>query len=173
MHPWHDLDPGTPDKLLAYIEIGRGMRTKYELDKKTGLLRLDRILHGSIFYPINYGIVPRALSEDDDPLDILVLTPESLLPGTTVFTRIIGLLRMSDQKEIDDKLIAVPLRDPNAQDIHSPLDIPTSQQAELRHFFETYTDLEGKVVTVPGYGDRADALEVLEKCMARYAAKKF
>lgn len=170
MNPWHDLEPGSAKDLLAVIEIGVGMRTKYELDKDTGLVRLVRILHGAVRYPVNYGIVPRTLSIDGDPLDILVVTDESLLPGCIVATRLIGLLKMADHEGADDKLLAVPLRDPEAEDLQGPDDLNGAFKKELAHFFEVYTDLEGKTVRVPGYADRAAAEAALKAAKSRYKA---
>lgn len=169
MHPWHDLSPGTPDRLLAFIEIGKGMRTKYELDKYTGLLRMDRILYGALHYPINYGIVPQTLAEDNDPQDILVFASEPLQPGCILFTRLIGVLHMVDQGVSDDKLMAVPVRDPGTAHVRSPEDLSQTYRQELQHFFQTYTQLEGKEVTTPGFQLSGMAVRILQESLGRYS----
>jgi inorganic pyrophosphatase len=172
MHPWHDIptrEPGQP-WVNAIIEIPQGSRNKYEVDKATGLLRLDRVLHSSMHYPVNYGILPRTQGPDSDPFDCLVFTEQPIQPLTLVRVRIFGVMRMIDQGVDDDKLMAVVTTDPAFAHIQSPIDLPPHTLTELRYFFEGYTDLEGKVVTIPGFDGPERALEILAEAEALYQA---
>jgi inorganic pyrophosphatase len=170
-HPFHDLPtgPNPPHELTAFIEIPRGSRNKYELDKSTGLLRLDRILYAAVHYPGDYGFLPRTWGEDGDPLDVLVMTTEPTFPGCLVDVRPVGVFRMSDDKGPDEKILAVPMADPFQQEIGELDDVPRHFLDEVRHFFTIYKDLEGKKVTPLGWDGRAAAESLVRAAMERYA----
>jgi len=170
-HPFHDLPtgPNPPRELTAFIEIPRGSRNKYELDKSTGLLRLDRILYAAVHYPGDYGFLPRTWGEDGDPLDILVMTTEPTFPGCLVDVRPVGVFRMSDDKGPDEKILAVPLADPLKREIQELDDVPRHFLDEVRHFFSIYKDLEGKSVTPLGWDGRAAAESLVKAAMERYS----
>jgi inorganic pyrophosphatase len=173
MHLWHDLEPLLPNGLFrVVVEIAQGGATKYEVDKPTGLLRLDRILHGPEGYPCNYGIFPRTVEADGDPLDALVLCHEALQPGTLATVRLVGLMHMTDQGVNDHKVLCVVDADPHHRLLHDVPDIPAEQLQALARFFESYTKPEGKVVSVPGYGNRTEALAVVQAALARYQAQR-
>jgi inorganic pyrophosphatase len=170
-HPFHDLPtgPNPPSELTAFIEIPRGSRNKYELDKSTGLLRLDRILYAAVHYPGDYGFLPRTWGEDGDPLDVLVMTTEPTFPGCLIDVRPVGVFRMSDDKGPDEKILAVPLADPLKQEIQELDDVPRHFLSEVRHFFSIYKDLEGKTVNVVGWDGREAAESLVGAAMDRYA----
>lgn len=173
MNPWKDIDPKrvTPEDFLAYIEISKGSKNKYELDKETGLLRLDRILYTSTQYPHNYGFIPRTYAEDNDPLDVLLITSERIVPSTLVRGKPIGMIDMIDQGMRDVKILAVCPDDPfyqNYDDIH---DLPDHIVQEITYFFETYKVLEGKETLVPGLKGRDEALKVIKGSIERYNEK--
>src|SRR3984893_18751122 len=150
VHPWHEVPlPDDPlDWFFAFIEIPRGSKVKYELDKATGLLRVDRILYSAVYYPANYGFVPRTYCDDGDPIDVLVLGQEEVVPGVLMRARAIGVMRMRDDKGQDDKLIAVHVDDPAYADYHDIGDLPHHGLRELRRFFLDYKVLEGEEVVV-------------------------
>jgi inorganic pyrophosphatase len=170
-HPWHDVP--LPDDLAewfpAYVEIPAGSKVKYELDKATGLLRVDRVLYSAVHYPANYGFVPRTYCPDGDPLDVLVLCEESVAPGCLMRGRAIGLMRMHDQGREDDKLIAVHVDDPDYVVYKSIRDLPRHRLQALQRFFLDYKALEGKEVTVETPHGPAEALDVLREAVAYYA----
>jgi inorganic pyrophosphatase len=172
-HPWHDVPlPADPTASFpAYIEIPAGSKIKYELDKPTGLLRVDRILYSSVHYPANYGFIPRTYCPDGDPLDVLVLCQEAVAPGTLVHARAIGVMRMYDNHKEDDKIIAVLLGDPDYQSYTSIDGLPPHRLKELRRFFMDYKLLEGKKkeVQVETPQGPAQAFEVLREAIALYA----
>ena len=173
MNPWKDIDPKrvTPEDFLAFIEISKGSKNKYELDKETGLLRLDRILYTSTQYPHNYGFIPRTYAEDNDPLDVLLITSERIVPSTLVRGKPIGMIDMIDQGMRDVKILAVCPDDPfyqNYDDIH---DLPDHIGQEITYFFETYKVLEGKETLVPGLKGRDEALKVIKGSIDRYKEK--
>ena len=172
-HLWHQISPGRqcPEIVTSVIEIPKGSRSKYEVDKESGLIKLDRFLHGSMHYPVNYGIIPKTLGEDGDPLDILVFTGAELFPGCLVDARVIGVLRMVDQGTADDKILAVASQDVTLAHLKSADDLSPHEKLELENFFERYTELEGKKVTVPGIDDARKAKELIVSCMDRYAGK--
>ncbi|HEX4129799.1 MAG TPA: inorganic diphosphatase, partial [Pirellulales bacterium] len=163
VHPWHDIplteDP--TDWFPAYIEIPRGSNVKYELDKPTGLLRVDRVLFSSVYYPANYGFIPRTYCPDGDPLDVLVLG-DVVVPGVIVRARAIGVMQMQDEKGEDDKIIAVHVDDPDYAEVYDIGVLPRHRMRELQRFFLDYKILEGKQVIVEEPSGRADALPVLE-----------
>lgn len=150
MNIWKDINPNRikPDKFLAYIEISKGMKNKYELDKETGFLYLDRILYTSTHYPANYGFIPHTYCGDHDPLDVLVLCSESILPMTILDCRPIGVLKMLDQNETDEKIIAVPINDPSYNEYSDISELPCHIHEEIQHFFSVYKTLEGKETVV-------------------------
>ena len=149
-HAWHDipLGPEAPESLNAVIEIPQGSKVKYELDKETGLLRVDRVLYSSVIYPANYGYIPRTYAKDGDPLDVLVLMQEPVAPLSILRARPIGLMKMIDQEQDDDKIICVHLDDPAFNSYYHIWEIPDHQLRELRRFFQDYKSLEGKKVSV-------------------------
>lgn len=173
-HPWHDVTPGEhlPGAFLSVIEIPMGSSVKYELDKETGLLRLDRILYSAVFYPANYGFIPQTLAEDDDPLDVLVLCQEPVAPLTLVKARAIGLMTMLDSGKKDHKVLAVAEDDPEYHDFREAADLPAHRLNMLRRFFQDYKTLEGKTVEVDDFQPAAAALPVVEDALSRYSAER-
>lgn len=173
-HPWHDVP--LPDDLAAwfpaYIEIPAGSKVKYELDKATGLLKVDRILYSAVHYPANYGFVPRTYCPDGDPLDVLVLCQESVVAGVLLRARTIGVMRMRDEKGGDDKLIAVHVDDPAYVHYHDVSQLPTHLLRELQRFFMDYKTLEDKEVVVEAPLGVAYALPILHEAVALYEREK-
>ncbi len=172
-NPWHDVSIGNecPRIVNAIIEISKDSTQKYELDKETGLLKLDRFMYSAVHYPGDYGFIPRTLWSDGDPLDIVILTSRPVLPMTLVKVRIIGVMRMVDEDEEDDKVIAVYDCDPRYKEFRSIKDIPTHTLVELKHFFETYKDLQGKKVKILEMLDKDEAYKAVEKGMKLYNMK--
>jgi inorganic pyrophosphatase len=170
MNPWHDIDPKRvdPEKFVAIIEISKGSKKKYELDKDTGLIVLDRILFTATHYPSNYGFVPLTLADDGDPLDVLVLCSETLDPLTMVQCYPIGVVKMVDNKEVDEKIIAVPLRDPVYSGYRDISTLPQHIVQEISHFFEVYKALEHSETSVKMKMGREDAIEIIEKSINAY-----
>ncbi|MBV5302644.1 MAG: inorganic diphosphatase [Chlorobium sp.] len=154
-NPWHDVEIGEnqPRIVNAIIEISKGSRSKYELDKKTGMLKLDRVLFSAVFYPANYGFIPKTLGDDHDPLDILVISQIEIVPLCMVRARVIGVMRMIDHGEGDDKIIAVAEDDVSMSNIHNIDQLPPYFASELKHFFEEYKHLEDKTVLVEDFED--------------------
>lgn len=173
MNIWHDIDEMriSKNRFEALIEIPRGSKAKYELDKETGFLRLDRVLYTSTVYPANYGFIPRTLAEDGDPLDVLVLCNEPLLPMTLVTCVPIGVIKMIDGGEYDEKVIAVPVNDPNYKDYGDVKELPQHVFDEMMHFFEVYKVLEHKTTTVQEIRGKAEAVASIDRCLKNYAAK--
>lgn len=169
-NPWHQVDLGEeqPDVLQAIVEIPKGTKGKYELDKRSGMLRLDRVLHASTYYPANYGLLPRTLGEDHDPLDIVVLSQIAIQPMCLVRARVVGVMRMIDNNEADDKIIAVAADDVSVGDLHCIGDLPEYLHAELRQFFEEYKKLENKSVLVEEFQDAATAKEIIQTSIEHY-----
>jgi len=167
-HPWHDVDPGTPGSFTAIVEIPLGSSNKYELDKKSGLLKLDRVLHSAVHYPANYGFIPQTLAEDGDPLDVLILAAESVFPLTLIAARPIGLMTMMDQDELDYKIIAVGINDPEYNTYHDVHELPKHRMAVIRRFFEDYKTLENKRVVVDDILPALEAVPVIEKSLSVY-----
>lgn len=175
MNIWHDIDPKriTPDEFIAVIEIPKGSKQKYELDKKTGLLILDRILYTSTHYPANYGFIPHTLADDGDPLDVLVLCSESLLPLSLLKVYPIGVITMNDNGKNDEKIIAIPFTDPNYNSYKTIADLPKHVFDEMQHFFSVYKQLEGKNTAVNTVRGREDAIAIIEKSLASYKDNLF
>ena len=173
MNIWHDISPKriTPTDFIAVIEIEKGSKKKYELDKETGLIILDRILYTSTHYPANYGFVPNTLSDDGDPADVLVLNEYPLQAGSVIKCRLIGVLLMEDESGIDEKLLAVPVSkiDPRYDDIKSLDDLPKITLDRIKNFFETYKMLEpNKWVKVKDYKGKEEAQAILQKAIESY-----
>ncbi|MBM3421771.1 MAG: inorganic diphosphatase [Chlorobi bacterium] len=154
-NPWHHVETGEgqPNVVNAIIEISKGSKTKYELDKKTGMLKLDRVLFSSVFYPANYGFIPRTLGDDHDPLDIVVISQCDIVPMCIVRARVIGVMRMIDHGEGDDKIIAVAEDDMSMSSVHNIDQLRPHFNSELKHFFEEYKALEKKTVLVEDFQD--------------------
>ena len=171
MHPWHDTyldDTTVATDFPVIIEIPKGSKNKYELDKETGLLKLDRVLYSSVHYPADYGFIPRTYCDDGDPLDALVLSQEPVYPLTIVTARAIGVMRMRDEKGIDDKIVAVSVRDPAFADYTDKDQLPSHLLREIRRFFEDYKALEQKQVVVEDMLGPADALRILRESLNLY-----
>jgi len=170
MNILHDINPKriTKDKFVAVIEISKGSKNKYELDKETGFLMLDRVLFTSTHYPANYGFVPRTLSEDSDPLDVFVYCTQEIQPMSLVECRPIGAIDMVDNHQIDTKIIAVPVGDPTYSDFKNISDLPPHLVDELMHFLRVYKELEGKKTEISKFHDCVYAKEAIEICMKRY-----
>src|SRR5262249_33703115 len=173
-HPWHDVPlPDNPaERFPVFIEIPMGSKVKYELDKATGLLRVDRILYSAVHYPANYGFVPRTYCDDCDPIDVLVLGQEEVAPQVLMRARAIGVMRMRDDKGQDDKIIAVHLDDPEYSLYHTLDQLPPHRLLELRRFFLDYKQLEGKQVVVEKPLGVAEAQVVLREAIALYAREE-
>ena len=169
----HDISPCRikPEDFIALIEIEKGSRNKYELDKETGHLILDRILYTSTHYPANYGLIPRTYADDRDPLDVLVLSSECLAPLSLVRCYPIGVINMRDQGLMDEKIIAIPFNDPNYNDYHDISELPTHIFEEMRHFFTVYKNLEGKDTVVNEVMGSADARRIIAHCIEEYKSR--
>ncbi|MBI3719273.1 MAG: inorganic diphosphatase [Sphingobacteriales bacterium] len=170
LHPWHGVSPGDkiPRQVKAIIEIPQGSRAKYEIDKESGLLKLDRVIYSSFIYPVNYGFIPQTLGQDGDPLDILVLCSQSITPLCLVDATIIGNMQMIDSGEQDDKIIAVATKDPSVNHINNVEDLPQHFFLELKHYFEEYKVLENKKVEIDNFQDKATALKIVEDALNFY-----
>ena len=173
MNPWHDFPVGAhpPEVVTAVIEIPRGSRNKYELDKASGQFRLDRVLFSAVHYPGDYGFIPRTLHEDNDPLDIIVSINEPTFPGCQIDCRPLGVLKMLDRGEPDDKIIAVPSFDPFYNEMFDIADLSQHYLKEVEHFFHIYKDLEGKRVEIRGWEKSEVAMEVINDSVQRYKDK--
>ena len=174
MHPWHDYpidESRIAESFPAIIEVPMGSKNKYELDKATGLLRLDRVLYSAVHYPANYGFVPRTFCDDGDPLDVLVFGQEPVQPLTVVEVRAIGVMQMRDEKGIDDKLLAVSIGDPAFADYRSFRELPKHAVREMVRFFQDYKALEGKDVVVDDPLGVDAALRVLRDAIASYRTR--
>lgn len=163
MNIWHDIDPKriSPDDFIAVIEIPKGCKVKYELDKETGLLKMDRILYTATHYPANYGFIPRTYAADNDPLDVLVLCSENVVPMTLMRCYPIGVIIMEDSGDMDEKIIAIPFGDPMYNSYKSISD-------EMIHFFSVYKSLEGKSTALEEAHDVDKAKEIIKQCQQRY-----
>lgn len=170
MNIWHDIEPSriTTEDFMAFIEISKGSRSKYELDKPTGILKLDRVLYTSTVYPSSYGFIPRTLADDGDPLDVLVLCTEPIMPTTIVRCYPIGVMNMSDEGEEDSKIIAIPFKEP-MYNVYSDIDqLPTHIFEEMKHFFKVYKQLEHKHTAVSSVMGKKEAVEIIKKSIETY-----
>lgn len=169
-NPWHQVEIGDkqPDTVQAIIEIPKGSKAKYELDKETGMLRLDRVLFSSVYYPANYGFIPQTLGEDHDPLDILVLSQIDIQPLCIVKTKVIGVMRMIDNNEADDKIIAVAENDMSVNHIKDISELPAHFILELKNFFEDYKKLEKKKVLVEEFQNKKMAKQIIQIAIKDY-----
>lgn len=170
LNPWHQVSPGdkVPEIVNGIIEIPKGTRAKYELDKESGLLMLDRVLYSSVYYPANYGFIPQSYCDDKDPLDILILSQIDLVPRCLVPAKIIGVMRMLDNGEGDDKLIAVAAGDPSVNHYNDISELPPHFISEMRNFFEDYKKLENKTVLVEEFQGREVAQQILMESFELY-----
>jgi inorganic pyrophosphatase len=173
-HPWHDIIAGehTPKEFNAVVEIPLGSSVKYELDKETGLIRMDRLLHSAVYYPANYGFIPQTLAEDDDPLDVLVLSQESVAPLTIIAARAIGLMTMVDVGKNDHKIIAVAIGDPEFNGYNKASELPPHRLLVLRRFFQEYKQLEHKAVVVDEIMPADNAYSIVEEALLRYGTQR-
>ncbi len=169
-NPWHHVSTGfeSPDIVNGIIEIPKGTRAKYELDKDSGLLKLDRVLYSSVYYPANYGFIPQSYCDDKDPLDILILSQIDVVPLCIVKAKVIGVMRMLDNDEADDKIIAVAVGDPSISHINDISELPKHFISELRSFFEDYKKLEKKSVVVEEFFNKEIALSILKDSFTMY-----
>jgi len=172
-NPWHIVSIGSnvPETVNAIIEIPEGSKSKYELDKESGLLKLDRVLFSSVHYPANYGFIPQTLSDDNDPLDILVISSVDVVPLCIIEAKIIGLMTMIDEEERDDKIIAVAKNDMSVNYINDVHELPPHTTTELKRFFVDYKKLEHKNVTVEKFLDKAEAYKVILESQKLYYEK--
>jgi len=173
VNPWHSVSFGdnAPRFVNGIIEIPKGNRAKYELDKESGLLKLDRVLFSSVYYPANYGFIPKTYCDDDDPLDILILSQIDIVPMCIVPAKVIGVMRMIDGGEADDKIIAVAEGDTSVNHINDISELPVHFISELKSFFEDYKKLENKEVVVEQFQNREIAEQILLKAIQDYKDK--
>lgn len=170
MNLWHELPPGpnAPDVVYTIVEIPKGSRNKYEYHKQAGIIKLDRVLYSSLYYPGDYGLIPRTYYEDGDPLDILVMINEATFPSCIIEARPVGLFRMLDRNDPDDKILAVPDKDPLYRDYYDLDDVPKHFLDEVSHFFSVYKDLEGARVEVIGWEPASAAKEQIRHATQLY-----
>ncbi|SHH52042.1 inorganic pyrophosphatase [Sporobacter termitidis DSM 10068] len=173
MNIWHDIAPEriTSEKYFGVIEISKGSKTKYEIDKETGLLMVDRVLYTSTIYPANYGFIPRTYADDNDPLDILVLCTEPIIPMTLIQCYPIGVIRMLDSGHLDEKIISIPFGDPNYAGIRDIGDLPEHVFNEMKHFFSVYKALENKETVVNDVAGRDEAVRIVAGAIENYKKK--
>ena len=171
MNLWHEISPGTKEKMNVIVEINKGSKNKYEVDKETGLIALDRAAHTAQDFPFDYGFIPQTLWYDNDPIDVILLTTFPLLPGVLVRARPVAIMNMIDGGEGDDKLIAVPIDDPRWEDIKDLKDINKHTLKEIEHFFNTYKKINHIEVVTNGYGDKKEAQEAVMRSIEQYKIK--
>jgi len=169
-HPWHEVAIGknVPEHVNAIIEIPKGSRAKYEIHKDSGLIMLDRVLYASMYYPQNYGFIPQTLGEDGDPLDIMVLTQVTVVPRCLIPSKVIGVMRMVDRGEPDDKILAVAEGDASVAHINDVSELPDYFRVELKHFFEEYKTLENKIVIVDDFQSKEKGMDIIMESIDRY-----
>src|SRR5947208_8108356 len=174
MNPWHDVTPGAalPQEFNVIVEIPFGSSVKYELDKVSGLIKLDRVLYSAVYYPANYGFIPQTLAEDDDPLDVLVLCQETVVPLTLMHARTIGLMTMIDAGKKDHKIIAIVTEDPELNSSREASEMPPHRLTMLRRFFQDYKLLEGKAVEVDEILSAREAYPIIEAALHRYSQQR-
>lgn len=169
-HPWHGAHFGNkaPELVNAVIEIPQGSRSKYEVDKETGLLKLDRVIYSSFHYPVNYGFIPQTLGQDNDPLDILVICSQAIQSLCLVEAKVIGNMQMIDQGQVDDKIIAVAAKDPSVNHLNGVDELPPHFTAELKNYFEQYKVLENKKVEIDNFQDKKTAMKIITDAITFY-----
>lgn len=172
MNLLHDIKAGTKDEMNVIIEINKGSKNKYEIDKETGLIALDRAMHTAQDYPFDYGFVPQTLWDDGDALDVVLLTTNPLFPGVLVSARPVGIMHMIDGGEADEKMIAVPVGDPRFAEVQDLSDVNAHTLKEISHFFATYKQLQKKEVQVGEFEGKAAAQAAFERAQKLYAEKK-
>lgn len=172
-HPWHDVSYGedAPEKVMGIIEIPKNTRAKYELDKDSGMLILDRVIYSSMYYPTNYGFIPQTYCDDEDPLDILVLSQIEIVPMCLVEAKVIGVMQMLDGGEMDDKIIAVAANDMSVAHFNDVSELPEFWKKEMRNFFQDYKKLENKTVEVEEFQGREKAMEIVKQSIEDYKKK--
>ena len=175
MNIWHDIkrERIQAEDFIAVVEIQKGSKQKYEMDKQTGMLKLDRILYTSTHYPANYGFIPHTLAEDGDPLDVLIVCSEPLIPMSLVECYPIGVITMKDNGSVDEKIIAIPYTDPTYNTFKDISDLPAHIFDEMRHFFTVYKQLENKDTAVDLVANREEALKIINKCLKSYQENLF
>lgn len=171
MNLWHDIEPGTKEEINTIIEINKGSKNKYEIDKKTGLIALDRVMHSSQDYPFDYGFIPQTLWHDGDAVDVVVLSTYPFAPGILVRVRPVAVMSMNDSGEDDAKIIAVPVEDPRWNDVQDLADVNKHTLKEIEHFFTTYKKIQNKVVEVSGFKGKADAEACFTEGLELYKQK--
>ncbi len=171
MNLWHDVEPGIADEINTIVEIGKGSKNKYEIDKATGLIALDRAMHTSQDYPFDYGFVPQTLWDDNDALDVIILTTYPLFPGILARVRPVAIVNMTDSGEADDKIIAVPVDDPRWSEVKDLADINKHTIKEIEHFFTTYKKIQNKTVDVTGFKGKTEARAAFERGLLLYREK--
>lgn len=172
MHLLHDIPAGTKDAMNVIVECPRNSKNKYEIDKESGIIALDRVLHTAQDYPIDYGFVPQTHWDDGDALDVLILSTHPFVPGVMVTVRPVGVLKMIDGGENDFKVLGVPVSDPRFADVKELKDVNEHTLKEIRHFFETYKTLQNKEVVIEGFGERIEAEEAFERACQMYEKKQ-
>ena len=171
MNLWHDIAPGSADEMTVIVENPRGSKNKYEVDKETGLIALDRVLHTAQDFPVEYGFIPQTLLDDGDAVDAIMLSTYPFDPGVLVRMRPVALVRMIDSGENDYKILGVPAKDPRWDDVKDLADVNKHTLKEIEHFFTTYKQIQNKVVTIEGFGTATDAREAFERGKKLYAEK--
>lgn len=171
MNLWHDIDPGSAQEMNVIVEIPHGSNNKYEIDKESGLIKLDRVLHSAQVFPFDYGFVPKTVWDDGDALDVILLTTNPLFPGLLINARPVAIMGMIDSGEKDDKVIAVPTDDPRWNHAKDLADINEHTLKEIRHFFETYKKLQNKDVEVTGFSGAKEAQAAFERARTMYDEK--
>ena len=171
MNLWHDIEPGSKEAINVIIEINKGSKNKYEVDKATGLIALDRVAHTAQDFPFDYGFVPQTLWDDNDALDVIILTTYPLFPGILARVRPVAIMNMTDTGDPDDKIIAVPIDDPRWSEIRDLADINKHTIKEIEHFFTTYKKIQNKVVNVTGFKGATEAREAFERGLKLYVEK--
>lgn len=171
MNLLHDINPGEPKKMNVIVEINKGSKNKYEIDKKTGIIALDRVAHTAQDFPYDYGFIPQTLWDDGDAVDVILLTTHSLHPGVLVRARAVALMNMNDDGDNDDKIIAVPVDDPRWNDVKDLSDINKHTLREMEHFYSTYKKVQGKEVKVNGFKGREEAEKAFSRGVKLYEEK--
>ncbi len=171
MNLWHDVNPGEKEAINVIVEINKGSKNKYEIDKKTGMIALDRVAYTAQDFPFDYGFIPQTLWHDDDAVDVVLLTTYPLMPGILVKARPVALMNMIDDGEGDDKIIAVPVDDPRWEEVKDLADINSHTIKEIEHFYSTYKKLQDKEVSVTGFKGKNDAMKAFEEGLLLYQEK--